>query len=695
MSAAVSKSFSAGWTFARRLCAACGMSAMLAPLAWADTSERYLVVSQGNVAGAMVVSTDAQGSVSVDYSYRDNGRGPDLKESFTLGAFGAIVRYEGNGRSTFGAAIRESFEWKEGRAVWASLVDKGDQAADAGAVYMPVEGSPLVLAQIAGSLLKQPQQQATAVTGGLVRVERKAALRLSTPQGETPVALHAVIGLWTEPLYVWLRDDGSNTLFADLSPWQQVMPQGYEAQAPPLLARQKQVQDEYLAALQARLAQPLPGLTLIRNVRWFDAKAARMRGPAHVLVFDGRIAAIKPPNAPVPDADQTIDGSGKTLLPGLFDMHVHMDAAQGLWHLAGGVTTVRDCGNDNDELLGWRRQFDAGTLAGPHIVPLGFIEGESPYSARDGRVVPSLDEALKAVDWYADRGYHQLKLYNSIKPEWTRAITARAHALGMRAGGHVPAFMRAEEAVRAGYDEIHHINQVMLNFIVKPGDDTRTLARFSLVGDGAGRVDPDGAAAKRLVNLFKQRGTVVDPTVAIFEEQFQQRNGEATPVFGALIDHLPMSAQRLMKSNSSEVNDENIARHTRSVNAMLALIERMHRAGVTLVAGTDGWAGFGLHRELELYVKAGISAPQALRIATWQAARVAQVDRDAGSIEPGKRADLVLVDGDPSQRISDIRRPVLVIKGDVAYAPAAIHEALGIRPFTTPAAVVREARAAR
>jgi hypothetical protein len=292
------------------------------------------------------------------------------------------------------------------------------------------------------------------------------------------------------------------------------------------------------------------------------------------------------------------------------------------------------------------------------------------------------------VDWYAERGFVQLKLYNSFKPEWVKPLAAYAHAKGLRVGGHVPAFMRAEEAVRDGYDELHHINQVMLNFLVRPGDDTRTLLRFSLVGDRARELDLDGPQAQGLLRLLSERGTVVDATLAAFEASYLQRDGQPNPSFGMIAAHMPVAVQRGLLSASSEINEENALRYKESFAKMLAYVGRMHAAGVPLLAGTDTWAGFGLHRELELYVLAGIPPLQALRIATWNGAKYTRTLDMRGSIERGKLADLVLVEGDPSVDISDIRKTSLVLKGGVAYAPAQVYEALGIRPFVPAATIV-------
>ena len=233
----------------------------------------------------------------------------------------------------------------------------------------------------------------------------------------------------------------------------------------------------------------------------------------------------------------------------------------------------------------------------------------------------------------------------------------------------------------------------MLNFFVRRDDDTRTLLRFTLVGDKAGDVDLDGAKVQAFLKLLKSRGTVVDATADTFEALLTQKSGERNPSLEVVADHLPASLRRNALANTMDVNDGNAARYRRSYAQLLAMIGRMHRAGVPLVAGTDDFAGFALHRELELYVKAGIPAPQALRIATVNGARYTGTLHEAGSIEPGKRADLVLVDGNPAERISDIRRVSLVIHGHRAVAPDAAYEAVGIQPFVPSAPIVRRPEA--
>lgn len=650
--------------------------------------DEYVVTIQGVRGGAMSVEQERD-AVRVDFSWRDNGRGPDMKEEFVLGPGDRALTYRVLGKSMYGGEIREDFAFAEGRLRWNSVADRGDEVAPEASVFVPLQSTPAYWGQLVRSVLANADRSAPVGASGRLRVERLVQTEVEGPQGRLPVALYVLTGAEAWPWYVWLREDAGRGLFGVLWPGWHLTPAGHEGSGERLLALQVEAQNARLAEIERRAAQPLPGLTLIRNVRWFDAPAAAMRGPSDVYLFDGRIGSITAPGALQAGPQQVIDGSGSTLLPGLVDAHGHMWPEATLMHLAGGVTTVRDMANQNADLLLLKGRIDRGEIAGPGIVPAGFIEGKSPFSSRNGFVVDSVDAGLRAVDWYAARGYRQIKLYNSIKPDWVAPLAARAHRHGMTVAGHVPAFMRAEQAVRAGYDELTHINQVMLNFFVKPDQDTRTLLRFTLVGDEARKVRPESAAARRFLALLRKHGTAVDPTLSAFEAQFTQRDGDPDPTLADVADHLPVVWRRNLLSSPSSPTGPQLARWRESFGRMTDFVGAMHRAGVPLVAGTDNTPGLSLHRELALYVKAGIPPAQVLRIATWNGARLAGVGERTGSIARGKDADLVLVAGDPSQEIADVRRTRLVIRGGRAYAPETLYEALGMRAFAPAATVER------
>jgi Amidohydrolase family len=403
-----------------------------------------------------------------------------------------------------------------------------------------------------------------------------------------------------------------------------------------------------------------------------------------VYIEGGRIIEVSPAGTSSRTAARVVDAANRVLLPGLFDMHAHIAFWEGGLNLGAGITTVRDLGNDNPTVQEIMRQEAAGDLLMPRIVPAGFIEGESPNASRSGFVIKNLAEAKQAVDWYHANGYPQIKIYNSFPREILPQVTAYAHVRGMRVSGHIPVFLRAQDAVLAGYDEIQHINQVLLNFLVDATTDTRTLERFVLPANKVGDLDFDSPKVREFIQLLAQRKIVIDPTLSAFDF-IRQRDGEMSQVFAAVADHVPPDVRRRFFAAQMNIPDDKAyARYEKSYAKMIDFVGRMYRAGVPIVAGTDDMAGFTLQRELELYVQAGLTPSQVLQIATFNGAKYSRVLDDRGVVSPGRRADLILVDGDPTQNISDIRKVALVIKGDLAYYPSEVHEALGIKAFTAP-----------
>jgi hypothetical protein len=447
-------------------------------------------------------------------------------------------------------------------------------------------------------------------------------------------------------------------------------------------------EQELLEKLAQKLAHRFDDTVVFRNVRVFDSRNARLLDPADVYVQSGRIAALYEVGSTAREDVVEIDGTNRVLSPALFDMHTHEGPWNSVLQIAGGVTTSRDMGADNATLAALAGRIDRGEVIGPRIAPAGYIEGKSEFSSPGGFVAASLQDAKDAVDWYAQHGYRQIKIYNSFRPEWVEPTAAYAHQRGLRVSGHVPAFMRAEDVVRAGYDEIQHINQVMLNFLVKPTDDTRTLTRFYLMTEHARDIEVDSPQVQDFLKLLKDRGTTIDNTVATFEGMFLQRQGETEPGFVSVAANLPVGVQRSLRTNSMDVTDKNAAQYRESWERVLQFIGRMHKAGIPFVAGTDGMAGFTLHRELELYVQAGLTPAEALQVATWNGAKYTGLLDQLGSIERGKRADLILIDGNPTQDISAIRKISLVMKDGVVFYPAEVYEAVGVKRFVGPPKVV-------
>lgn len=655
--------------------------------ALAGETVRYTAFAgDGARAGHQIVEHGDDGVTRVDFIFKDNGRGPELKEEYTLAADGTFARYRVQGASTFGAPVDESFQRDGGRVSWKSTSDEGAREVAPGAQYMPLGGTPQASSVAIAALLAREDGRLPLVPSGTLTARPVAEVEVSADDGRRQrVQLLALTGIGFTPSFAWATTGSAPRLFAFIYPgWVRLIEDGWHGNGDALEARQKQAEGEALADLQRRLAHPLPGTTLVRNARIFDSEHARLGAASDVLVRDGRIVSVAAAGTERAQADQVIDAAGRVLLPGLFDMHVHAGRWDGGLHLAAGVTTVRDMGNDNALLAQLVAEERAGTLLSPRIVASGFIEGESPMASRGGFVIDTLEEAKAAVDWYAGHDYLGVKIYNSFPRALLPETVAYAHAKGLRVSGHVPVHMLAHEVVEQGYDEVQHINQLALNFLATRETDTRTLERFYLVAKGAGDLDLDSPQVQDFIALLRERGTVVDPTLATFEF-LHQRNGQPSPIFAAIEAHMPPDVQRNRRAAEMDIPDDATGvRYKRSFDNLVALLGRMYEAGVPVVAGTDEVPGFTLQRELELYVQAGMTPAQALQVATWNGAKYTRTLEDRGSVAPGKRADLVLVDGDPTTDVSDLRRTVLVIKGDTAYYPAELHDALGIKPFAEP-----------
>jgi hypothetical protein len=673
----------------KQILAATALALAFSPAALADTALDYDVLHFGRKSGAQTVVLRGGGRVHVTYSYRDNGRGPDIEEDFTLLPDGSFKSYRQTGRTTYGAVLDEKFSISGQAASWQSPAERGRQPLTGPAIYLPTYGSPETSAVIVRATQKAGGSLA-ALPGGELRSERLASARVGNADGEREVALYAIHGMGLQPEYVWLETAGDMPLFASISVGgSRVVRTGYSAEADELERLQQEAEAGWLAGVAKKHAQVLPQPILIKDVRVFDAKTKSLGAPSDVYVNEGRIAAIHAAGSSSKGPATVIEGAGRALLPGLFDMHSHEDAWNAALQVAGGITTSRDMGNDNEHLARLRADIAAGRAVGPHIEPAGFIEGDSPFAARGGFVVANVAEAKDAIDWYAQRGFRQIKLYNSVKPEWAQPIAAYAHERGLRVSGHVPAFSRSERVVREGYDELQHINQMVLNFVSDPDTDSRTILRFSLVGERAKAIDLDSQEVRDFIQLLVDRQTVIDATMATFEGSYTQKPGDMDPSLAAVADHMPFATQRGWRNNSTDVSGGKLETYRASWQRMLQLFGRLYAAGVPLVAGTDNLAGFMLHRELELYVAAGVPPGEAIRIATENGARYAGVLADRGTVERGKRADLILVDGDPTKDISDIRKVSYVLKDGVGYAPAALYEAFGIRRFVEPPAISR------
>ena len=327
-------------------------------------------------------------------------------------------------------------------------------------------------------------------------------------------------------------------------------------------------------------------------------------------------------------------------MPGMWDMHGHFGLSDGVLNIAGGITSVRDIGGVHEKTMELTAKFDSGEVIGPNTYRAGFMDKAGPFAS--GWAAESLEDALNRVDFYAENGYIQIKLYSSIEPEWVAPIAERAQSHGMRLSGHIPAFMSAEQAVRAGYNEIQHINMVFLNFLAGDREDTREQIRFTLYGDEAGNLDLASDEVEDFIALLKENNVVIDATAAIFETMLIHLPGDPDPTFAAVAEHLPPAIGRSLYNPEFDIR-QTVETWGRSNVNQGAMLKKLHDNGIQLVPGSDNMAAFTVHRELEIYAESGISNSDVLRIATLDSARVVGVADRTGSITVGKDSDLILI----------------------------------------------------
>lgn len=645
--------------------------------------------ARGTRAGETTITRKGDGRVATEAFVHWNNRKYTLNSELQLDDDGMVIAQTITGTSPFGAPIDERFSYREteGEAEWRTRGESGTAKRSDPAFYVPTEWGAV------GSLEAMVRAGADRLGGelplfpaGTARIEKLTEAEVASPDGPATLSLYAISGIDFAPRFAWFDED-MHIAARDLGRMGMV-PQAWD---PAMLETLARIQGEQSARRAERLTTELayaPGRpVLFDNVGVVDVEAGVLLANRFVLVRDGRIESV---TAQRPETENAllIDGSGKTVMPGLWDMHGHFSLEDGLINIAGGITSVRDLGSTPERMAELQQKFHGGTVIGPTTYAGAMIDGLSQYTSRNP--AETLDEALALVDRFAAEGYVQIKLYSSIHPEWVAAIAERTHAHGMRLSGHIPAFMSAQQAVNAGYDEIQHINMVFLNFLAGDREDTRQQIRFNLYGSDGGKLDLSSPEVAAFIALLAENGIVVDPTAAIFDSMMTHLPGQPDPTFAAIVDHLPLSVRRGQFTPAFEIGESRVEDWAATAVRQGEMVRKLHEAGIQLVAGSDAMAAFTVHRELELYSAYGIPNGDVLRIATLDSARVLGVDDHTGSVKAGKAADLVLLDGNPLEDISAVRRGVLVMKGGTLYRPDELYRAAGIEPFSASQAFSRD-----
>jgi len=656
--------------------------ASAAPLAPQPVSVRRVVVSLTRPSGSDVITTAPDGTLTEALDVVQNGRGPHVDSTMHLAADGTPASFEAHGHHEMGTPVDETFALDAGHARWKSHEEDATRDVSGSAFFVPISDGVALFPLLVTAALKAGGTL-TLLPGGQAHVEKAGDATVSANGKQKHLVEYVITGLDLTPTPVWMEDDGS--WFGFVQPWFSVVPEGWESAIDPLVAKQRELERARELAIAQRLAHtpPAAGLALV-HARVLDVVRGKWLADQTVLVVGDTIRAMgSSASVKIPAGAETIDLAGKALLPGLWDMHAHLGDADGALNIASGVTTVRDVGNDPDLLDDYKKRFDDGTAVGPHVFRMGFIEGRGEKAASSTITAETDAEAKAAVEFFVKRHYDGIKIYNSVKPELVPLLAKEAHAHGMSVTGHIPVHMLANEAVRAGYDGIEHVNMLFLNFFADHDTDTRTTARFSIVGDKAADFDFKSKEAEDFFALLRAHHTVSDPTLATFEETYVFQPGKVARGYEPILGRLPVQLQRaFLTGGMPMVGKEDLYR--RSFDKMIAMARVLREHKIQVVAGTDALAGLMLDRELELFVQGGIAPIDALRMATIEPARVMKADKTSGSIAVGKTADLFVVDGDPVARIDDVANVVTTLRAGVVFPSKDVFQTVGVQPAPGP-----------
>ena len=431
-----------------------------------------------------------------------------------------------------------------------------------------------------------------------------------------------------------------------------------------------------------RYNQPVIAITHAPLVDGTGARAAR---DMTLVIREGRIAEVGPSaRVRVPAGATIIDGTGKTVLPGFVFVHEHMFYPVGGGHfspmlgsfpslyLAGGVTTARTGGSIAPYSdLGLRDAIAAGTALGPDLDVTGPYVDAPGIGFMELYPTPTPDAAERLVNYWADTGVTSYKAYMMLDRARLRRTIETAHRRGLKVTGHLCA-VTYREAAELGIDNLEHGFAAMTDFVAGRQPDVCPLQQ---TGNLLANVDPDSRQVRELIAYLVARRVAITSTLVVFEDMVpgRRRLGEA--------ERAVLNADALRDyDNVHRVIDAAPPGLMGQVDFAKAMrLERMFvEAGGLLLAGTDptgaGGAlpGFASIRQIQLLVEAGFSFEQAVRVGTLNGARYLGREREVGSLEPGKRADLILVDGDPVRDPAALGRITTVFTAGIGYDRAAL-----------------------
>lgn len=517
--------------------------------------------------------------------------------------------------------------------------------------------------------LKKPLQ---LLPGGEAFLERRGRDMVMVGGKSTALDRYSLAGAGWGRQTLWC--DSANRLVAvvnlggDLETNFSAIRDGYDSALPFFVRRTAEEGVERLTRVADDLSPQRKGALVLLGATLIDVTGKPPLTDAAVVIEGDRIVAAGPrAQVAIPKGATIIDASGKYLLPGLWDMHAHLFQIElGVAYLAAGITTARDVGNEFEFGTTLRDAAKARRGLGPRMLLAGYIDGKNDAHSFDVQV-DTPEEARAAIQRYKNAGFEQIKIRDHVKLEILKVITAESHRLGMTVTGHVPEGMNAIEAVEAGMDQLNHINYVATGFV--HGQER---------GDVPLAIDLNSPESRAALRLFQERGTVIDPTMAVMELMTRPMNVPIETFEPGMAKAAPELLEQLNKKGAPAAAAPQVRA---AIATLLKIIGGLKRAGIPIVAGTDvGVPGHTLHRELELYVRAGLTPLEAIQAATLTPARVMKLEHEVGTIEAGKRADIIILDRNPLENISNIRQIRFVITQGRLFDCARLWQTVGFKP---------------
>jgi imidazolonepropionase-like amidohydrolase len=629
-----------------------------------------------------ILSDGANLNVTVDFNFANRGRNVPLTAIFNGQKDWTPIAFEIKGHTSRTTTIDQAVEVGSGKLHIRSRADW--RYVDAPQRFFTIAGyAPATMQML---LLRYwrahgvPRQLDVVPLGGHLEIIPRGRDTVTVKGRKISLLRYLVNGLIWGHEWLWVDAKGdlvaAITVSAEFAHFEAIR-EGYEDALGSLVGLAGKDGMKALAELRNQTPVGESRTIAIVGGTLIDGNGGEPLRDAAVIVRNGRIAAIGPENSlAIPSGAYRVDAAGKTILPGLWDMHAHFEQVEwGPIYLAAGVTTARDCGNEFEFITAVRDALRDDRGVGPRLLLAGVVDGTSPVSAGVQRV-DTPEQALYWTRRYHDAGFQQMKIYSSVKLEEEKIVIGEAHRLGMSVTGHVPDGLDAFQTVAAGQDQINHIIYVAdIMHPLLPPDADRTARKKATAS-----IDLASPEAAKAVEFLKAHGTVLDPTLAVFEID------EATtehPV-ASIEPGVNFVAPELVQSLTDVEPPSEASRLQEQVDKKyLAILGALHRAGIPIIAGTDQTIpGHSMHREIELYVKAGFTPMEAIQAATIVPARAMGLDKDSGSLEAGKRADLIVIDGDPLADIRNTRNVLAVIANGKLFDPSVLWRSVGFKPWT-------------